>query len=141
MDARDLKMLSLREELTERLIRDAGYTHELLDGMSTVQFDAVVRKVYPDQTAKADAGKLQLTLVPTGIIRAIAKIRMYGNQKYGSPDNWKEVSPERYWDAAYRHFLACVDDPKGVDPESGLSHLDHCACNLAFLIEMLEVGV
>ena len=46
-----------------------------------------------NQTAKADAGKLQLTMVPTGIIRAIARIRMYGNQKYGSPDNWKDVEP------------------------------------------------
>ncbi len=88
------------------------------------------------QEAKADAGKLQLTMVPTGIIRAIARIRMYGNQKYGSPDNWKDVEPARYRDAAYRHWLAYLDDPGGVDKESGLPHLDHLACNIAFLIEM-----
>ena len=88
-----------------------------------------------NQEAKADAGKLQLTMVPTGIIRAIARIRMYGNQKYGSPDNWKQVEPQRYRDAAYRHWLAYLDDPSGVDEESGLPHLHHCACNLAFLIE------
>ncbi len=88
------------------------------------------------QEAKADAGKLQLTMVPTGIIRAIARIRMYGNQKYGSPDNWKQVEKERYRDAAYRHWLAYLDDPGGVDEESGLPHLDHLACNIAFLIEM-----
>ena len=89
-----------------------------------------------NQEAKADAGKLQLTMVPTGIIRAIARIRVYGNQKYGSPDNWKDVEPARYRDAAYRHWLAYLDDPGGVDEESGLPHLDHLACNIAFLIEM-----
>ena len=88
-----------------------------------------------DQTAKADAGKLQLTLVPTQIIRDIAAIRMYGNQKYGDPDNWKTVSPQRYRDAFFRHWLAYVDDPKSVDEESGKPHLWHAACNIAFLCE------
>ena len=89
-----------------------------------------------NQQAKADAGKEQLTLVPRQIIREIAKIRMYGNQKYHDPDNWKTVEKERYRDAAYRHFLAYLDDPQGVDEESGLPHLSHLACNIAFLCEM-----
>lgn len=89
-----------------------------------------------DQSAKADAGKLQLTLVPLEIIRDIAAIRMYGNRKYGDPNNWKNVSKERYRDAAFRHFLAYLTDPEGVDEESGLPHLWHLACNIAFLCEM-----
>ena len=89
-----------------------------------------------DQTAKADAGKLQLTLVPTEITRCIAKIRMYGTEKYHDPDNWKRVELPRYKDAAYRHFLAYLDDPKSVDEESGLPHLWHLACNIAFMCEM-----
>lgn len=89
-----------------------------------------------DQTAKADAGKLQIHLVPTEIIRAIAKIRMYGNAKYHDPDNWKQVEPIRYRDALMRHLLAYLDDPASVDDESGLPHLWHAACNIAFLIEM-----
>ena len=89
-----------------------------------------------DQTAKADKGKLQLTLVPTGIIRAIAGVREYGSKKYKNPDNWRKVEVQRYRDAAFRHFLAYLDDPEGVDEESGLPHLDHLACNIAFLIEL-----
>lgn len=91
-----------------------------------------------DQTAKADAGKLQLTLVPRKIIWAIAAIRRYGSIKYGDPDNWKRVEKERYRDAAFRHWLAYLDDPHGVDEESGLPHLWHCCCNLAFLCELEE---
>ena len=89
-----------------------------------------------DQKAKADDGKLRLTLVPRRIIWAIAAIREYGNRKYGDPENWRQVEPQRYRDAAYRHFLAYLDDPAGADPESGLPHLWHLACNIAFLIEM-----
>lgn len=89
-----------------------------------------------DQTAKADAGKPQLTLVPRRIFWDIAAIRMYGNEKYKDPENWRQVSAERYRDAAFRHFLCYLDDPAGVDPESGLPHLWHLACNVAFLCEM-----
>lgn len=88
--------------------------------------------------AKRDKGKLRLTFVPRKIIRAIAKVRMYGNAKYGDPENWRTVDRERYKDAAYRHFLDYLDDPTGVDAESGLPHLHHLACNVAFLIEMEE---
>ena len=89
-----------------------------------------------DQSIKADAGKEQLTLVPRGIIREIAKIRGYGVQKYGTSESWRSVHPSRYRDAAFRHFLAYLDDPRGVDEESGLPHLSHLACNVAFLIEL-----
>lgn len=94
-----------------------------------------------NQKAKADAGKLRLTLVPRKIIKAIARVRMYGNQKYGDPENWRQVESERYRDAAFRHFLAYLDDPEGNDDESGLPHLWHLACNIAFLIEMEEKNV
>lgn len=89
-----------------------------------------------DQTAKADAGKLKLSLVPTQIIRDIAEVREYGNNKYGSPDNWKNVEIQRYRDALFRHLLAYLDDPHGVDEESGIEHYKHMACNMAFLCEM-----
>ena len=90
------------------------------------------------QEAKADAGKPRLTLVPRKIIWAIAAVRMYGNKKYpeGGPDNWKQVEAERYRDAAFRHFMAYLDDPRGRDEESNLPHIWHLACNIAFLIEM-----
>ena len=88
------------------------------------------------QSLKADAGKLQIHLVPTQVIRDIAEIRMYGTQKYGDPDNWKQVSPVRYRDALARHFLAYLDDPDSKDEESGKKHLKHMACNIAFLCAM-----
>lgn len=105
-------------------------------------FDQYIRgDVLPDdQKAKADAGKPKLTLVPHQIIYDIARVREYGNAKYpeGGPDNWKQVDIQRYRDALFRHLLLYLDDPKGVDEESGISHLSHLACNCAFLCELEE---
>ena len=94
-----------------------------------------------DQTAKADAGKPRVSLVPSAIVRCIAYIREYGNNKYpeGGKDNWKQVEPERYIDALYRHVLAFVEDPYSRDEESGLPHLWHAACNADFLCELLPM--
>ena len=86
--------------------------------------------------AKFDSDKIDLTLVPRQIIWEIGKVRRYGVQKYRDPDNWKRVSKERYRAAAFRHFLAYLDDPNGVDEESGLTHLAHLCCNCAFLCEL-----
>lgn len=94
------------------------------------------KKAQNDQEAKADAGKPRLTLVPRQIIWDIATIREYGTKKYKDPDNWKRVEIERYRDAAYRHFMAYLDDPKSVDKESGFPHLWHLACNISFLCEL-----
>ena len=89
-----------------------------------------------NQTAKRDAGKPRLTFVPQQIIYDVARVREYGNDKYGDPNNWQTVEIERYRDAAFRHLLKYLKDPKGVDDESGLTHLAHLACNVAFLCEM-----
>ena len=90
-----------------------------------------------DQSAKADSGKLQLSLVPTQIIKDVAEVRMYGNRKYGSSDNWKTVEMRRYVDALLRHTLEFVDNPESVDAESGIPHYKHMACNMAFICEMM----
>ena len=93
-----------------------------------------------DQAVKADSGKPQLTLVPRQILFDIARVREYGTKKYGDPDNWKQVEIQRYRDAAFRHFMAYLDDPQGLDEESGLPHLSHLACNIAFLCELEQEG-
>ena len=94
-----------------------------------------------NQSAKADRGKLRLSLVPPEIIWDVAVIREYGNLKYHDSENWRGVEVERYRDAAYRHFLRYLDDPHGVDEESGLPHLWHWACNVAFLCALESGGL
>lgn len=86
-----------------------------------------------DQSAKADKGKLELSLVNPELVKAVAEVRMYGTEKYGNSENWRKVEPKRYVDALYRHLLAYIEGNE-VDEESGLSHLAHMACNISFLL-------
>lgn len=92
------------------------------------------------QEAKRDGGKLQLSLVPMQIIKDVAEVRMFGNRKYGDPDNWKSVEIRRYVDALLRHTLEFVRDIDSVDAESGIAHYKHMACNMAFICEMMGGG-
>ena len=85
---------------------------------------------------KQDNGKPHPSYVPVELIKEVMAIREMGTAKYGSPDNWKRVSIERYHDAMLRHVLACWEDPFSVDEESGLLHLSHIACNVAFMLAL-----
>ena len=109
---------------------------EMLDReLPKVKFEQQTVETEMNQEIKKDAGKPQLTLVPTQIIEDIAYVRMFGIKKYPK-ESWKQVSLERYRDALFRHLLAYINDPQGVDEESGLPHLSHLACNVAFLCEL-----
>lgn len=91
-----------------------------------------------NQSIKADSGKPKVSLVPMQIVRDIAVIREYGVNKYGDAENWRSVEIERYIDALGRHTLAFLENPTGVDEESGYPHLWHLECNAAFLSELMK---
>jgi len=90
--------------------------------------------------AKSDEGKLPLSLVPPAIVTAVARVRWYGNLKYTDPQNWRRVPLLKFHEALLRHVLAAWEDPAAVDPESGLLHLEHAACNLAFILALMEAS-
>lgn len=87
---------------------------------------------------KHDNGKPRLALVPPELIEAVGTVRTFGVQKYGDSECWEKVEVYRYKDAMVRHLVAYLKDSKSVDDESGLPHLWHAACNIAFLIALEE---
>ena len=123
----------LRRDCTKPDTEDCPVDYDEMLRAERMKFTDEIKKA--QQEAKADGGKQRPLLVPTSLLRAVMAIREYGCQKYQDPDNWKRVEPERYKNAAYRHWLAYLDGEKN-DEESGLPHLWHLACNIAFLIEM-----
>lgn len=129
----DSKELSIDTEYTG-FTQDTSLAKEKM--YKQIHKDFPINNSESSTTAKSDTGKLQISLVPTEIIRAIARVRMYGNEKYHSPSNWTKVEARRYKDALMRHILEYLDDENAVDSESGLYALEHAACNIAFLIEM-----
>lgn len=102
-----------------------------------LQIDVRVLRNNPgNQTAKRDAGKPRPTLVPPRIIWAITRVREFGCKKYSDPDNWKRVEPQRYRDAAYRHWLAYLENTDSIDEESGLPSLWHLLTDIGFLVAL-----
>jgi len=85
---------------------------------------------------KEDEGKLRYTLIPPSSLKEIARVLEFGAKKY-APNSWATVpnALERYTDAIYRHLEAWRSG-ETHDPESGLHHLSHAACNAVFITHL-----
>lgn len=139
MDANNAykSIISLVNELNDELggvVDERGNTLFVKDDAIGIIHHQEDRGADKDQSAKADKGKLELSLVNPELVKAVAEVRMYGTEKYGDSENWRKVEPKRYVDALYRHLLAYIEGNE-VDEESGLSHLAHMACNISFLLD------
>ncbi len=91
---------------------------------------------------KDDQDKPRMDLLPPELLEEVSKVLAFGARKY-EPRNWeKGMDWGRVHGAALRHLTAWSKG-EDTDPETGLSHLAHAACNLAFLIayEKRNVGV
>jgi hypothetical protein len=82
---------------------------------------------------KFDQDKPMFDLVDPWFHEELAQVLTHGANKY-KPNNWQKVknAKSRYIAALERHVNAFK---KGEinDPESGLSHMAHVACNAMFL--------
>jgi hypothetical protein len=90
---------------------------------------------------KYDGEKSPLHLIPTECLEEIAKVLSVGSRKY-SDWNWaKGFKWSRLYSSTLRHLFAHMRG-ESKDPETGVSHLAHCACNVLFLMyhEMHGVG-
>jgi len=86
------------------------------------------------EAVKFDGGKPPLSLISRYALEEEAKVLAFGAQKYGT-HNWRQgMGFSRLVDAALRHVYAFADG-HDKDEETGLSHLAHARCCLAFLLE------
>ena len=86
------------------------------------------------EALKLDKGKEPLSLVVRSALLEEADVMGHGVTKYGR-DNWRlGMKWSRLTDAALRHITA-FNEGEDLDPETGLHHLAHARCCLAFLIE------
>ena len=85
-----------------------------------------------DSGMKFDNDKPQWSLLPLREVEQIVKVLTFGAKKY-SPDNWKRVEADRYFDAMMRHIVAWKTGEMN-DSETDLNHLAHAACNALFLL-------
>jgi len=82
---------------------------------------------------KDDRGKVDLTLLPWDALERVARIMEFGLRKGYPRHSWRRVEggAGRYVAAGLRHVKEHLLG-RAVDPESGLPHLDHAACDLLF---------
>lgn len=93
----------------------------------------------PVEAVKLDNGKTNWSLVPFDSVEEVAKVLEFGATKYAA-NNWKVGSglgTIRVLNSALRHIFAFLRGEQ-IDPESGLSHLSHAACNLLFAIHYVS---
>lgn len=90
---------------------------------------------------KFDQDKLPMHLLPPELLEGVASVLGYGATKYTSR-NWElGMDWSRPFGALMRHMWAWWRG-QDVDDETGMSHLWHAGCCLAFLIayEQRKVG-
>lgn len=83
---------------------------------------------------RKNTGKLPMELIPSSALIGLAEVLQEGAKKY-APRNWERGMK---WSICYacilRHLLKWFMG-EDKDPETGLSHLKHVLCNVAFLLE------
>ena len=84
---------------------------------------------------KYDGGKPRWSLLPWRGAAKVVEVLEFGAHKY-APNSWRTIpdARQRYMDALIRHVVA-IQTGELIDPESGLSHIDHVATNALFLAE------
>ena len=81
---------------------------------------------------KYDSGKPEIEMVDPEFLEGLAKVLMFGKEKYDR-NNWRGgILISRLISAAYRH-LGAVNKGVDLDEESGLPHVYHLACCVMFL--------
>jgi len=78
--------------------------------------------------------KAELHQVPTSLLNGVAKVLMYGAQKYEKGNFRRGMKWTIPYDCLQRHMMRWLDGEE-LDDESGLPHLYHAAANIAMLIE------
>lgn len=84
------------------------------------------------QAQRHNTGKADLSLIPLHLLEGEARVWMHGEKKYSRWQWTKGMAWSNVIASLLRH-LAAWQNGEELDPESGLPHLDHIACNVHML--------
>lgn len=93
--------------------------------MSEVQVDG--------EGVKADKEKTRINLIPPGFVVGVGDVLTFGARKYDAHNWMRGIKFSRILDALDRHVWKGIAMGEDLDPETGILHAYHAACNLAFL--------
>jgi len=116
----------------------SGSNEGLNDLMDKTQ--ALMNKV-GHKALRYNEGKVELSLIDPGALEELARVLMFGSQKYAR-DNWKKgLKWTQIIDSMWRHMNKILQG-QDHDEETGLLHAAHIMCNAMFLCHHManEVG-
>jgi hypothetical protein len=79
-----------------------------------------------------DPKKLQPSMIPPVFIEGVSQVLMFGARKYARGNWMRGMSFTDVLDAIKTHTLA-IERGEDLDTDSGLPHIYHIGCGLAFL--------
>jgi hypothetical protein len=89
--------------------------------------------------ARANSGKVALSLIPLHLLAGAARVLMGGKLKYAEY-NWAKAGAwSTAMDCTLRHITKWFWLGEDIDPDSGEHHLDHAICNLLFLRHYVDI--
>lgn len=98
--------------------------------------------VAPTGGLRDNKGKPRLALVPCELEEAVAEVIFKSSTEGGGKypmNNWKKGLPfTQVAESALRHIKKFAVQVEDLDTETGLHHLAHAACNIAFLLWYLK---
>lgn len=93
-----------------------------------------IKSLMKTEAVKLDNGKPDWSLVPFEALEGMVRVLEFGANKYQAYNFAKGdgLDYTRLISATIRHISAFARG-EDIDPESGLSHIHHCQCNLLFI--------
>lgn len=92
------------------------------------------------KATKHDAGKTPWHLLPHEAVEGMLQVLAFGAEKYEANQWRRGMEWSRLIGAAYRHLTAVLAG-QDIDDESGLPHIDHLMCCVAFLSTYQKLGL
>jgi hypothetical protein len=128
------------EEVALNTDTTTDFVQSCMDRVSSPNWREEVAMAPPTEGRKFDGDKARYDLIPPEIEDAIAKVLTFGASKYGER-NWELGMRWGRPYAALRRHMAAWWQGEDTDPETGMSHLWHAACCIAFLTAFEARGV
>lgn len=89
--------------------------------------------------ARANKGKISLSLIPFHLLGGLARVFMGGKMKYAEWNWAKGMAWSSCMDCTLRHLIKWWFLGEECDPESGEHHLDHVLANILMLKHYTKV--